>query len=84
MGPPAPEPESDDDLLKPLECLLAGHHGEQHYGLVCELDGRDTGAVWARWTDSKPPSALVTLADCPRLDPRGDACVLFAGHEGDH
>ncbi|MFJ2116465.1 hypothetical protein ACIOEX_32070 [Streptomyces sp. NPDC087850] len=79
-----PVPGAGDGILRTLECSLPSGHGEQHYALVCELDGAGTGAIWAPWTGSMPPTAIVTLPDCPYLGAEEGGCILYAGHGGDH
>lgn len=65
-------------------CLLQTHPLGPHYGIVMELDGPDTGAVWAVWSDKGSPH-LVVLPDCNGTTPdRMDACCHYAGHPGGH
>jgi hypothetical protein len=44
------------------------------------------GEVWACWESGRQPAALLTVPDCPMVDPRDrdEACVLPNGHAGAH
>jgi hypothetical protein len=69
------------DVEETPSCLIQAHAAGAHYGLVLDLDGRLTGAVWAVWSGGDTPH-LVVLPDCP-----GDgeaACSGFGGHPGRH
>jgi hypothetical protein len=49
-----------------LRCVLQAHADGEHHGFVMELDGHDSGAVWATWTD-EPPKAVEVRPDCPAV-----------------
>ncbi|MFF6955081.1 hypothetical protein [Streptomyces sp. NPDC008317] len=56
-----------------------------HMGLVMDPRGLPQGAVWLRWVDGSPYSALAVLPDCPTASPDGmDGCCEFDGHSGGH
>lgn len=62
-------------------CTMQLDHADGHHGVVLDLDGATTGAVWAVWADYGAPH-LVVLPDCPG---RGDqACGSYAAHPGGH
>ncbi|MEV1009175.1 hypothetical protein [Streptomyces sp. NPDC049881] len=68
-----------------VRCELAAHDGGSHHVYVADLDGPDTGAIWAAW-QSGQPLGLTVLPDCPgRNGPPGvrqEVCCFFAGHGG--
>lgn len=74
-----------DPVQRELRCVLEEHHDGPHHGLVRELDGADTGSVWAPWHTGAEPAGVVRLADCD-ADSAGGAvvCEEFAGHPGGH
>jgi hypothetical protein len=75
-----------EDVEVNLRCVLQAHADGEHHGFVMELDGIDSGAVWATWTD-EPPTAVEVRADCRAVSPpeRGSQpCCEFAGHPGAH
>nr|WP_073965604.1 hypothetical protein [Streptomyces sp. CB02460] len=65
-----------------VQCQLPRHTDGPHYGLLDEA-GPAT-ALWLRWHDAEV--GLSVLLDCPSTapGPDGDACCLFAGHNGPH
>ncbi|WP_433546822.1 hypothetical protein ACQPZG_18370 [Streptomyces sp. CA-294286] len=68
-----------------MRCDLERRHQGEHLGIVCEIGGPDTGAVWTRWTDTHPPYVVLVLRDCPATRDDQDApCGLFADHPGAH
>ncbi|MFH9199002.1 hypothetical protein ACH4KO_16660 [Streptomyces anulatus] len=64
-------------------CQLSAHEGDEHYGLLAELDTYGT-ALWIRWREAYVD--LAVLRDCPVAGPGpdGDGCCLFAGHTEQH
>ncbi|WP_433893004.1 hypothetical protein [Streptomyces sp. CA-111067] len=70
------------DVEETPACLIQEHAPDTpHYGLVLDLDGILSGAVWAVWSPGGAPH-LVVLPDCP-----GDgeqSCSGFAAHPGLH
>lgn len=56
--------------------------GADHAAMLWDEGGRYGGAVWARWNGER--TRLVSLPWCRALDPRNDACGLFAGHPSGH
>ncbi|NUV67023.1 hypothetical protein G6W57_07855 [Streptomyces sp. CAI-121] len=66
-----------------VQCQLSVHEGDEHYGLLAELDEYGS-ALWLRWR--APWMNLVVLRDCSVAAPRpdGDGCCLFAGHPEQH
>ena len=78
-------------VQRQLRCTLEDH-GDQglHYAIVMELDGPDTGAVWARWMADRLISPrsfqgeLVALKDCDEQGGARQACREHAGHQGGH
>lgn len=77
---------SADDVERDLRCTLQAHATGGHHAFVLDLDGRDTGAVWARWEGSGGSPALTVRPDCPARTPLppGDACCQYADHPGGH
>lgn len=72
------------DVEEQPACLLQAHPLGAHHGIVMELDGPDTGAVWAVWSDGGSPH-LVVLPDCNgATSNRMDACCHYAEHPGGH
>ncbi|MEU0920012.1 hypothetical protein [Streptomyces cyaneofuscatus] len=64
-------------------CELGEHHeGHDHAAMLWDEGGQDGGAVWAWWNGER--TQLVPLPWCRALDPRDDACGLFAGHPSGH
>lgn len=80
----ADRPAESGDVQRYLRCALEHPSGTDHYALVLELDGQDTGSVWITWPwDRKPDSwQLLVLPDCPGED--GQPCNEFEGHDGGH
>jgi hypothetical protein len=74
---------SADDVDRDLRCGLQAHATGRHLAYVMDLDGRDTGSVWAGWEDGGVP-VLAVLPDCPACRPPGDACCLYGEHPGGH
>lgn len=70
------------DVERELRCTLEAHTTGDHHAFVRELPGPDTGAVWTRWIRGHPPTALLTLPDCPATSPT--PCADFADHPGAH
>ncbi|WP_137229953.1 hypothetical protein [Streptomyces sp. BPSDS2] len=66
-----------------VQCQLSAHEGDEHYGLLAELDEYGT-ALWLR--RHGPHVALAVLRDCPVTGsgPDGEGCCLFAGHPEQH
>jgi hypothetical protein len=80
------EPGAADltDVIELSECLLQQQHLGAHHGLVMELDGPDTGAVWVVWTDGGTPF-LIVHPDCPGETPDGrEGCGAWEDHPGGH
>jgi len=76
-------PAVEADVERNLRCTRQDHdHEDEHTSLVLELDGVDTGSVWARWFYARLPERLVVLPDCPGAN--GQACSEFEGHPGGH
>lgn len=77
----------DAPLDRAVRCHLSAHEGDEHYGLLAELDQYGT-ALWLRWHGSDVDVAV--LPDCPVTGSgsgsgsSGDACCLFAGHVERH
>jgi hypothetical protein len=68
------------DVQRDLRCTLEAHATGEHWALVLDLDGPDTGSVWTYWPAGGLPEKVATLPDCP--DERG--CTEYAGHPGGH
>ncbi|MFD4275225.1 hypothetical protein R2B67_17095 [Streptomyces cyaneofuscatus] len=66
-----------------VQCQLSAHEGDEHHGLLAELDTYDT-ALWLRWRGDYVD--LVVLRDCPVVGPGpgGEGCCLFADHPEQH
>ncbi len=66
-----------------VRCRLSDHEGDDHYGLLTELDTYGT-ALWLRWHGTE--TALLALPDCPVTGPGpdGEGCCLFADHPEGH
>ncbi|XQE80960.1 hypothetical protein ACN24L_21290 [Streptomyces microflavus] len=66
-----------------VQCQLPAHEGDEHYGLLAELDTYGT-ALWLRWRQDYVD--LVALRDCPVAGPGpdGEGCCLFADHAEQH
>ncbi|WUX30708.1 hypothetical protein OG367_19485 [Streptomyces anulatus] len=75
----------DGPLDRAVRCHLSAHGGDEHHGLLAELDRYGT-ALWLRWHGSDVD--LAVLPDCPVIGTGsgsgGDACCLFAGHVERH
>ncbi|WP_052397684.1 hypothetical protein [Streptomyces sp. NRRL F-5123] len=69
-----------EDVERDLRCTLDAHALGDHHAFVLEVPGRDTGAVWTRWTRGHAPAVVLVLPDCPAAEP----CCEFAGHPGAH
>ena len=80
----APRLVSVDEVHIDLLCTLEEHTVGAHWGLVTDLDGPGTGAVWTPWTDCEP-TGIVVLPDCPAIRPEvRESCAEFAAHPGAH
>ncbi|MGW6861639.1 hypothetical protein [Streptomyces xanthophaeus] len=64
-----------------LRCSLERHAGD-HMDLV--HDGGAGAALWARWSESGGPDALLVLPDCPATDGCGAGCGQYLSHSGGH
>ncbi|KAB2588426.1 hypothetical protein [Streptomyces arboris] len=64
-------------------CELGEEHDDQHAAMLWDEGGRPGSAVWVRWKGSGL-ARLTPLPWCPALDPRNEACELFAGHPSAH
>jgi len=74
-----------DGVQRELRCVLEVHHDGPHFGLVREVEGADSGSVWARWHAYDAPREVLRLADCDGADRDGaDVCEEFAEHPGGH
>lgn len=79
----------DGPLDRAVRCHLSAHGGDEHHGLLAEIDQYGT-ALWLRWHG--PDVDLAVLPDCPvtgtgsgsGVGSDGDACCLFAGHVERH
>ncbi|MFD6800788.1 hypothetical protein [Streptomyces cyaneofuscatus] len=59
------------------------HEGDaDHATMLWDEGGLPGSAVWVRWNTER--TELAPLPWCPALDPRNDACGLFAGHPPGH
>jgi hypothetical protein len=68
-----------------LRCTLAAHPTGDHFALVRDLDGPDTGALWTTWTPGHRPADVIVLADCDAAEPgTGEPCCEFTAHPGAH
>nr|WP_308288154.1 hypothetical protein [Streptomyces corallincola] len=67
-----------------VQCQLAPHENDEHYGFLADLSAYGT-ALWLHWTGSTK-ATLAALSDCPVSAPApdGDGCCLFGGHGGRH
>lgn len=74
------------DVTESPSCGLQEHDAvTSHYGFVMDLDGPDSGAVWAVWTGEAGAPMLLVRPDCPSASPdRMDGCGLFTAHQGRH
>jgi hypothetical protein len=71
------------DVEEAPTCKTQVDHPGAHHGLVLDLAGPDTGAVWAVWTEFG--EHLVVLPDCPASSEDGmTACGLYDGHPAGH
>jgi hypothetical protein len=78
-------PAVPGDVQRHLRCTLERHApGSDHYALLMELDGPDTGSVWTTWPSSGQAEQwpLLVLPDCPGADDQ--PCNEFAEHSGGH
>ncbi|WP_225849849.1 hypothetical protein [Streptomyces sp. HPF1205] len=75
-----------EDVERDLRCSLQAHATGEHHAHVMHLAGRDTGAVWARWSRPEGEVRLVVLPDCPAVGPppAGEGCCEYGGHPGGH
>ncbi|MGW1207123.1 hypothetical protein [Streptomyces cyaneofuscatus] len=66
-----------------VQCQLSTHEGDEHYGLLAELDTYGT-ALWLRWRGACVD--LFVLRDCSVTGPGpdGEGCCLFADHAEQH
>lgn len=79
---PQNTPPRLEDVERVLRCTLQEHgSADRHHALVLELEGIDSGTVWARWTDADQ-AELIRLPACPGEGAR--PCNEFAGHPGGH
>ena len=75
----------ESDVERDLRCHLQVHSDGDHFALVLDLDGVTTGAIWTRWADGIPATALDVRPDCPFVDPEShQVCCEFAFHPGAH
>jgi hypothetical protein len=73
------------DVERQLRCTLQEHTTGDHFAFVVDLDGRDTGSVWARWVQGRLPASVVVLPDCDATGgSRSEPCCEFDGHPGGH
>lgn len=73
------------DVLRELICALERHEEGDHYAFVMEIDGKDTGSVWARWLPEARPVEVLALPDCEASEPlTGEPCCGFTPHPGEH
>ncbi|MGW8374246.1 hypothetical protein [Streptomyces sp. ODS28] len=80
-------PEAEpDEMHSALRCTLEAHAQGEHYSLARSLPTSHPAEVWACWADGQQPSGVITLPDCPAINPaHGDeACLLFNEHPGAH
>jgi hypothetical protein len=81
---PTPGAATLDDVTEAPTCTLQQHDAGEHHGVVLDLDGPDSGAVWAVWTDIVSPR-LVVLPDCPASRADGmRSCCQYLDHPGGH
>lgn len=81
---PRPGEASVYDVNERPSCLLQDRHIGAHHGLVMNLAGPDSGAVWAVWIHGGAPH-LTVLPDCEVSTADGmDGCCSFAGHVDRH
>lgn len=80
----AARPAEPEDVQRHLRCTLEHAPGTDHYALVLELDGPDTGSVWTSWPWGQESDSwqLTVLPDCSGKD--GQPCNEFEGHDGGH
>jgi hypothetical protein len=72
------------DVNRHLRCTLQTHPPGEHYSIVMDLSGRDTGTVWTHWVDAGTPDELVVLRDCPQTGRGDEPCREYDGHPGGH
>lgn len=73
------------DVERQLRCTLQDHATGDHFAFVVELDGRDAGSVWTRWTRGRSPAAVLVLPDCDATSrSTAEPCFEFADHPGGH
>jgi hypothetical protein len=70
------------DVTRHLRCTLEAHGADEHYSIVMDLSGMDTGAVWTHWAAGCTPDELVVLRDCPLTGQGGEPCREYEGHPG--
>lgn len=79
-----PDAASIYDVDETPRCSLESDHEGAHHGLVMNLAGPYSGAVWAVWISGGAPH-LTVLPDCEvGTDDGMDGCCSFAGHVGRH
>jgi hypothetical protein len=85
MFAPRDPDEGGDDVMRLLRCPLERYHEGQHYTMVRDLTGVDTGSVWTRWWSDERPATVLVLPDCGAHSAgRRRVCEEFAGHPGGH
>jgi hypothetical protein len=73
------------EVERHLRCTLQDHDRGDHAAFVMELDGVDSGSVWAHWTSGRFPAAVTVHPDCPASDAAcRDVCCEYEGHPGVH
>jgi hypothetical protein len=81
----APGTAQPADVERYLRCTLQAHREGDHYALVMELAGAETGSVWTQWASGEPPCVLTVLPDCPATRAAdGQSCCEWQDHPGAH
>lgn len=73
------------DVQTDVRCTLQVHATGDHFALVRDLEGIDTGSVWTSWIRGHRPADVFVLSDCNAVQDRThEPCCEFTDHPGGH